>query len=284
MPATMPEASHPASLWLPPMPFIYGSCMLLFLLDIHLLPQIFVGYGAIESEYRPLEQATRLAYLLVAMVAWLDLRLGDSNGENRSRSVGWLLLSLGLVMVLLENNWDLTLRETLLGRLVFAALLGAVLVWLSWLTLYWGWRMPTLYCLMVVLLALGQAADTFHDGLGGRLLENPAVHAVGTFPGFEETSELLVAWVFFHAAWLWHCRQSATIRFWRTTVGARLVVGLLLLGVGNGFLAFTREGRGGHFISNEMAILGFLLLVMGVCVLWRQLKEPVMLYDLDVDI
>ena len=126
------------------MPFIYGSCMLLFLLDIHLLPRIFVGFGAIEPEYRPLEQATRLAYLLVAMLAWLDLRLGDSNGENRSRSVGWLLLSLGLVMVLLENNWDLTLRETLLGRLVFAVLLGAVLVWLSWLTLYWGWRMPTL--------------------------------------------------------------------------------------------------------------------------------------------
>ena len=102
------------------MPFIYGSCMLLFLLDIHLLPQFFVGYGAIESEYRLLEQATRLAYLLVVMMAWLDLRLGDSNGENRSRNVGGLLLSLGLVMVLLENNWDLTLRETLVGRLVFA--------------------------------------------------------------------------------------------------------------------------------------------------------------------
>ena len=283
MPATMPEARHPASLWLPPMPFIYGSCMFLFLLDIHLLPRVFIGYGAIEPEYRPLEQATRLAYLLVAMVAWLDLRLGDSNGENRSRNVGWLLLSLGLVMVLLENNWDLTLRETLLGRLVFATLLGAVLVWLSWLTLYWGWRMPTLFCLMVALLALGQGADTYHDGQGGRLLENPAVRAVGTSPGLEESSELLAAWVFFHAAWLWHCRQSATIRFWRTAVGARLVGGLLLLGVGNGFLAFTREGHGGHFISNEMAILGFLLMVMGVWVVWRQLKQPVTLSHPAVD-
>lgn len=258
-----------------PMSFIYGSCILLFLLDIHLLPQFFVGYDAIEPEYRPLEQATRLAYLLVMVMAGLDLRLGDSNGENRSRNVGWLLLSLGLVMVLLENNWDLTLRETLVGRLVFAVLLGSVLVWLAWLTKYWGWRMPTLYCLMIGLLALGQVADTFHDDQGGKLLENTAVRATGTLSGLEEFSELLAAWVFFHAAWLWHCRQPSIILFWRTVTGARLAGGLMLFGVGNGFLAFSREGHGGHFVSNEMAVLGILLMVMGAWVVWRQLKQIV---------
>jgi hypothetical protein len=53
--------------------------------------------------------------------------------------------------------------------------------------------------------------------------------------------------------------------------------------MGNGFLAFTREGHGGHFISNEMAILGFLLMVIGVWVAWRQLKQPVTQSHPDVD-
>ena len=47
---------------------IYSLCFFLFLLDTYLFQEIFSEYGSIEPEYRPVEQATRLAYLFVAVI------------------------------------------------------------------------------------------------------------------------------------------------------------------------------------------------------------------------
>ena len=49
---------------------VYFTCFFIFLLDTYLLPDVFSEYSSIEPEYRPVEQATRLAYLLVAAIAW----------------------------------------------------------------------------------------------------------------------------------------------------------------------------------------------------------------------
>ena len=41
-----------------------------------------------------------------------------------------------MILVILENNWDLTLRESMIGRFIFAATLGSVLLRLSWFAFY----------------------------------------------------------------------------------------------------------------------------------------------------
>ena len=53
------------------------------------------------------------------------------------------------------------------------------------------------------------------------------------------------------------------VEFWRNPDGLKLLAGLSLFGIGNGFLAFTREGTGGNFVSNELAALGGLLIIVG---------------------
>ena len=53
---------------------IYFLCFLFFILDTYLFQGLFSEYKDIEPEYRPVEQATRLAYLLVAAIAWKDIQ------------------------------------------------------------------------------------------------------------------------------------------------------------------------------------------------------------------
>ena len=177
-----------------------------------------------------------------------------------------------LILVILENNWDLTLRESIAGRVIFALTLGSVLVWLSWLAFNSDWpapfAYPLLYILVLGILGLGQTVDAFHDGI----VSNEAAQDIGTNITLEETTELFAAWIFFHAAWIWHNRDPEAIIFWQKPDGWKLLGGLSLLGIGNGFLAFTREGTGGHFVSNHIAALGVLLIILGIYLINKQIK------------
>ena len=246
---------------------VYFTCFFIFLLDTYLLPDVFSEYSSIEPEYRPVEQATRLAYLLVAAIAWRDFQNNKKTTEENTLQIGKTLFFFSLVMIILENNWDLTLRESMSGRFIFASGLGFVLVWLSWLTFNSVQKTPLahslLYILVLALLGLGQIADTFHDKKGEELLENKTVEKIGTSAGLEETTELFAAWILFHAAWVWHNRDTKAVEFWTSSEGLKHVAGLSLFGIGNGFLAFTREGTSGHFISNELAAIGLFLIVLG---------------------
>ena len=165
-------------------------CFFLFILDTYLLQGFFSDYNAIEPEYRLVEQATRLAYLLVAAVAWRDLQKNKQNMEANTLQTGRTLLFFSLVLVILEDNWDLTLRESILGRIIFASTLGSVLVWLSWLAFNSDWPAPSgyplLYILVLGILGLGQTVDAFHDGI----VSNEAVQEIGTNITLEETTEL----------------------------------------------------------------------------------------------
>ena len=251
---------------------IYFLCFFFFILDTYLLQGLFSEYKTIEPEYRPVEQATRLAYLLVAAIAWRDLQKNKQNMEANALQTGQTLLFFSLVLVILENNWDLTLRESILGRIIFALTLGSVLVWLSWLAFNSDWPAPSgyplLYILVLGILGLGQTVDAFHDGI----VSNEAAQEIGTNITLEETTELFAAGVLFHAAWIWHNRDSKAISFWQNSDGLKLVGGLSLLGVGNGFLAFTREGTGGHFVSNQVAILGALFIILGIYLTYKHIK------------
>ena len=268
----MSQTTERTPLLLSPMLLIYFLCFFLFILDTYLLQGFFSDYNAIEPEYRLVEQATRLAYLLVAAVAWRDLQKNKQNMEANTLQTGRTLLFFSLVLVILENNWDLTLRESILGRIIFASTLGSVLVWLSWLAFNSDWPAPSgyplLYILVLGILGLGQTVDAFHDGI----VSNEAVQEIGTNITLEETTELFAAWVLFHAAWIWHNRDPKAINFWQNSEGLKLVGGLSLLGVGNGFLAFTREGTGGHFVSNQVAILGALFIILGIYLTYKHIK------------
>ena len=158
---------------------IYSLCFFLFLLDTYLLQEIFSEYDDIEPEYRPVEQATRLAYLLVAAIAWRDIQKNKQNMERNSLQTGKTLLFFSLILVILENNWDLTLRESMAGRVIFALTLGSVLVWLSWLAFNSDWPAPSAYPLLYILvlgiLGLGQTVDAFHDGI----VSNEAAQEIG---------------------------------------------------------------------------------------------------------
>ena len=259
----MTESIERTQLLLSPMLLIYSLCFFLFLLDTYLFQEIFSEYGSIEPEYRPVEQATRLAYLFVAVIAWRDIQENKQSIEGNALQTGKILLFFSLILVVLENNWDLTLRESMVGRFVFAATLGSVLLWLSWLAFNSDWAAPSAYPLLYILvlgiLGLGQVADTFHDGK----VDNEAAEKIGTTVGLEETTELFAAWILFHAAWIWHNRDPEAVEFWRNSDGLKLLAGLSLFGIGNGFLAFTREGTGGNFVSNELAALGGLLIIVG---------------------
>ena len=118
------------------------------------------------------------------------------------------------------------------------------------------------------ILGLGQTVDAFHDGI----VSNEAAQEIGTNITLEETTELFAAWVLFHAAWIWHNRDPEVINFWQNSDGLKLLGGLLLLGVGNGFLAFTREGTGGHFVSSQVAMLGVLFIILGICLTNKYIK------------
>ena len=146
-----------------------------------------------------------------------------------------------------------------------------MLLWLSWLAFNSDWPAPSgyplLYILVLGILGLGQTVDAFHDGI----VSNEAVQEIGTNITLEETTELFAAWVLFHAAWIWHNRDPKAINFWQNSEGLKLVGGLSLLGVGNGFLAFTREGTGGHFVSNQVAILGALFIILGIYLTYIQI-------------
>jgi len=261
--------SEKVPLFLSPILAIYSACIVLFLLDTYFLPDIFSGYGSIEPEYRPVEQATRLAYLLVAMIAWIEIQNNKEETEGNFLQISKVLFSFSLIMIFLENNWDLTLRESMFGRFVFAALLGSVLLWLSWFIFDSDWRVSILFCTMLGILALSQIADTFHDNKGGDLLDNEVAETIGTTLGFEESSELLASWVLFHAVWLWHNRNSKAIEFWRTNQAFRLVMGLLFLGIGTGFQAYKEF----HFISNEISFLGIILMIVGALLVKQQLPK-----------
>jgi len=261
-----------ASLWLSPILLIYFLCFFFFILDTYLLEVLFSEYNDIEPEYRPVEQATRLAYLLVAVIAWRDLQKNKQNIETNALQTGKTLLFFSIILVILENNWDLTLRESIVGRIIFALTLGSVLVWLSWLAFNSDWPAPSgfplLYILVLGILGLGQTVDAFHDGI----VSNEAAQEIGTNITLEETTELFAAWVLFHAAWIWHNRDPEVINFWQNSDGLKLLGGLLLLGVGNGFLAFTREGTGGHFVSSQVAMLGVLFIILGICLTNKYIK------------
>ena len=110
--------------------------------------------------------------------------------------------------------------------------------------------------------------DAFHDGI----VSNETAQEIGTNITLEETTELFAAWVLFHAAWIWHNRDPKVINFWQNSDGLNLVGGLSLLGVGNGFLAFTREGTGGHFVSNQVAILGAIFIILGIYLTHKHIK------------
>tara|TARA_B100000575_G_scaffold93348_1_gene74331 strand:- start:266 stop:1045 length:780 start_codon:yes stop_codon:yes gene_type:complete len=257
---------------LSPILLIYFLCFFFFILDTYLLEVLFSEYNDIEPEYRPVEQATRLAYLLVAVIAWRDLQKNKQNIETNALQTGKTLLFFSIILVILENNWDLTLRESIVGRIIFALTLGSVLVWLSWLAFNSDWPAPSgfplLYILVLGILGLGQTVDAFHDGI----VSNEAAQEIGTNITLEETTELFAAWVLFHAAWIWHNRDPEVINFWQNSDGLKLLGGLLLLGVGNGFLAFTREGTGGHFVSSQVAMLGVLFIILGICLTNKYIK------------
>ena len=85
---------------------IYFLCFFFFILDTYLLQGLFSHYNAIEPEYRPVEQATRLAYLLVAAIAWIDLQKNKQNMEANTLQTGRTLLFFSLVLVILENNYN----------------------------------------------------------------------------------------------------------------------------------------------------------------------------------
>ena len=269
----MSQTTERAPLLLSPMLLIYVLCFFFFILDTYLLQGLFSEYKSIEPEYRPVEQATRLAYLLVAAIAWRDIQKNKQKMEANVFQTGQTLLLFSLVLVILENNWDLTLRESILGRIIFASTLGSVLVWLSWLAFNSDWPAPSgyplLYILVLGILGLGQTVDAFHDGI----VSNEAAREIGTNITLEETTELFAAWVLFHAAWIWHNRDPKAIDFWQNSDGLKLVGGLSLLGVGNGFLAFTREGTGGHFVSNQVAILGALFIILGIYLIYKHLLK-----------
>ncbi len=258
-----------APFFLSPILIIYSTCIILFLLDTYVFPDIFSGYSRIEPEYRPVEQATRLAYLLVVAIAWIEIQNNKEEIEGNYLQISKILFVFSLIMIFLENNWDLTLRESMVGRFVFAIFLGSALVWLSWLTFDADWRVSILFCTMLAFLALSQIADTFHDNKGGDLLDNEAVVVVGTSLGFEETSELLASWMLFHAVWLWHNRNTTAIEFWRTPEAFRLIMGLLFFGIGNGFQAYKEF----HFVSNEISFLGIILMCIGIWLAMKELKK-----------
>ena len=256
---------------------LYGGCLALVLLDIRLLPRLIDGYGGLELEYRPVEQATRLAYLLAALAGALGLRGPASSpapASRRATRTARLLLVFGLVMVLLENNWDMGLREALVGRLAFAAALGAALLALAWL-MRSGGRAPPLLCgAAVALLALGQVADTLHDKYTGGLLGHALVQGFAGLPGIEEGAELLAAAAVADAAWRWYGAVADAQRLRREPAVTRLVVGLVAFGIGNGFLAYKMHGRYGHFVSNEVAAVGVVLMMVGAWVAWRAWRDP----------
>ena len=269
----MSSAKENVSVFLPPILSIYFICLFLFALDSYLLGDIFPEYDRIEPEYRPVEQATRLGYLFVAAIAWKDLQANVKNKTNDELQTGKTLFFFGMILVILENNWDLTLRESMIGRFIFAATLGSVLVRLSWLAFHSDWAVPSiqplLYISVLGILGLGQTVDAFHDGI----VSNEAANDLGTNIILEETTELFAAWVLFHAAWLWHNRNPKMAAFWRQSEGLKLLAGLFFLGIGNGFLAFTREDSGGHFVSNQIAALGFFLIICGIYLIIKQVKN-----------
>ena len=172
------------SLWLSPILLIYVLCFFFFILDTYLLEVLFSEYNGIEPEYRPVEQATRLAYLLVAVIAWRDLQKNKQNIETNALQTGQTLFFFSLILVILENNWDLTLRESIVGRIIFASTLGLVLVWLSWLAFNSDWPAPSgyplLYILVLGILGLGQTVDAFHDGIVSNEAIVSAVHIFKT--------------------------------------------------------------------------------------------------------
>ena len=106
----MSQPTGSVSLWLSPILLIYFLCFFFFILDTYLLEGLFSEYNGIEPEYRPVEQATRLAYLLVAVIAWRDLQKNKQNIETNALQKGQTLFFFSLILVILENNWDLTLR------------------------------------------------------------------------------------------------------------------------------------------------------------------------------
>ncbi len=254
---------------------LYGGSLALILLDLRLLPRLIDGYGGVELEYRPVEQATRLAYLLAALAGALALRglATATRRAARAARVARLLLIFGLLMVLLENNWDLTLRESLVGRLVFAGVLGVALLALAWSM--WGWgRAPPLLCgAALALLALGQVADTIHDHHTGGLLGHALVQRFAGLPGIEEGTELLAAVAMADAAWRWYGAVADAGRLRRAPAATRLIAGLAAFGIGNGFLAYKMHGRWGYFVSNEVAAVGLLLIAVGAWVAWRAWHE-----------
>ena len=106
---------------------IYVITMVFYIFFYYLLKGDFFNLNSVESEYRPIEIATRLAVLLIFLLAVIHL-FQIRKGHRDFRLVG-LMVVVGLMLVFLENNWDATLREPLVGRFFLAGFLGGSLLY-----------------------------------------------------------------------------------------------------------------------------------------------------------
>ena len=252
---------------LPPRFFLvlYIFWCVVFIVDYFVLKPHSETYNGIESEYRPVEQATRFGYLLLVAVAFIHLKQFPDHGrETRTTQV---VLGLGVLMVFLENNWDLWLREPLLGRVLLSALLTASLLYLFIRFRPRDWRAAALVVTVVLLLAVGQLVDLLHDT---QKRHDPLVLPTSTgdlsfldgLDWIEEIAELLTALALLHAFARWLAASSGPVlalEFWKTGQGYRLAAGLLLLATGNGFTAYDH----GHFPPWNFFVTGLVLMSTG---------------------
>lgn len=208
--------------------------------------------------------------LYLAVLSFLHLRYMDRH--HLQRRMVQVVLILSVVLVLLENNWDLTLRESEIGRIVVAILFSGCLAYLFFET---GVKDRTNGLLLVGTmgaLAISQALDALHDGKyqDNQLLE--LFSGLDSVIGLEEWLEMLAFFMLVQVFMRWLEQQeppSVALRIWYTPTGHRLLLGLLLLSVGNGLLVRTASDPD-HPYS---VILGVILDVAGVILLYQGLES-----------
>ena len=262
--------------------YFYIMCILLYILEYFVAVSLSDHYfdfhwRGIDSEYRPMEMITRLAYLMLIGVAYLHLQqFPEHRRETKIAQVGVVL---GIFMVLLENNWDLWLREPLIGRIIFGLLLGLVLLYLFLRFLPHDRYAASLVAGVVVLLAFSQIIDTMGDShkehdpleLPYELDDIPVLDTLDDVRGLEGLLELLLAFMLLHAfvRWIYSSPDPhLALSFWDTQQGRNAAIGILLFGIGNGFISWDH----GHF-ALKFFLPGALMMLAGMWYIRRVLES-----------
>ncbi len=217
------------------MSVVYYLSVSLFLVFVYALAANVSGLNdlGIEGEYMPPEIVTRICYILIVALCvpmWVDARGREGivispagwADELMPKIVPSGVFVSAVLMLFMENNWDLWLRESFAGTLMFAIPFLLLFLPLLWRAVVRHRTAAIILTLGLIILAGGEVMDLTE---GGSVLS-------------EELIELLSAILVLHAIIIVAVKEgkAATRRAYR--VRRRIGCSAVVLSIGNAMLLF----------------------------------------------